>query len=80
MIVFNTARDKIRFVAAARSKQTGSMGDPLYINDDLTVQRRKAYKSFLELKKRGLIKDVKIVEGNFVIKSNDYHEKTSQPV
>ena len=62
---------KIDFVKAARTAKTGKSVNPVYINDDLSNTRMRAFKHGLDLKKRRAITDVRLQSGNIKVILNN---------
>ena len=71
MVKFNTVQEKQVFVEAARKIKSGKLTPPVYINDDLTKNRRDCFKSARVMKERKEIADTWISNGQIFIKSLD---------
>jgi len=71
LVSFSTYDAKLKFLVGARKCKTGSLIDPVYVNDDLTATRRRAYKVAIQMKKHGILQEVAVLGGNLKIKYAD---------
>lgn len=71
LITFGSMESKLRVKDAARRKKIGSLQSPVFVNDDVTDLRRKAFNTALGRKKQGQLLDVRLSGGNIRIKALD---------